>query len=141
MQLDFQLTKEEKKVRSLMKTVKWEQNFPEIFNYDKASCKLAQYKIKGIIKRGKKIDRWWKLLNGGRISWKHSIMTRLLANLLNMKLKVKTNTGNTDGCLKNMKMEKHNINLIIEKENICLSQKAKEKFDFCLKRSKFNNVL
>ena len=78
---------------------------------------------------------------GGRISPKHSIMTRLLANLLNMKLKVKTNTGNTDGCLKNMKMEKHNINLIIEKENICLSQKVKEKFDFCLKRSKFNNVL
>ena len=54
MQLDFELIKEEKKVRSLMKTVKWEQNFPEIFNYDKASCKLAQYKIKGIIKRGKK---------------------------------------------------------------------------------------
>lgn len=44
-----------------------------------------------------------------------------------------------------MKMEKlqweHNIHLIIEKENICLSQKEKEKFDFCLKRSKFNNVL
>ena len=71
-------------------------------------------------------------------------MTRLLANLFNMKLKVKTNTGNTDGWT-NMKMEKlqweHNIHLIIEKENICLSQKAKEKFDFCLKRSKFNNVL
>lgn len=71
--------------------------------------------------------------------------TRLLANLLNMKLKVKTNTGNTHGCLTNMKTEKlqweHNIHLIIEKENICLSQKEKEKFDSCLKRSKFNNVL
>ena len=72
-------------------------------------------------------------------------MTRLLANLLNMKLKVKTNTGNTHGYLTNMKTEKlqweHNIHLIIVKENICLSQKEKEKFDFCLKRSKFNNVL
>lgn len=29
-----------------MKTVKWGQNFPETFNYDKA-CKLAQYEIKG----------------------------------------------------------------------------------------------
>ena len=88
-----------------MKTVKWGQNFPETFNYDKASC----------------------------------------INLLNMKLKVKTNTGNTHGYLTNMKTEKlqweHNIHLIIEKENICLSQKEKEKFDFCLKRSKFNNVL
>lgn len=30
-----------------MKTVKWGQNFPETFNYDKASCKVAQYEIKG----------------------------------------------------------------------------------------------
>ena len=67
-------------------------------------------------------------------------MTRLLANLLDMKLKVKTNTGNTHGCLTNMKMEKlqweHNIHLIIEKENICLSQKEKEKFDFLFEEIK-----
>ena len=66
MQLDFELIKEEKKVRSLMKTVKWEQNFPEIFNYDKASCKLAQYKIKGIIKRGKKNRSLMKTVKWGQ---------------------------------------------------------------------------